>query len=79
MVAIPKTQPVRSKDYLDFVRNLPCVVCENFQVQQKTKTEAAHTGAHGLGQGRGSSKLKLREAIKERRAPQDGRRLARLH
>jgi len=40
-------QEYRDEAYLAFVREWPCLVCK--PEQQKKKTEAAHTGEHGLG------------------------------
>lgn len=39
----PKFKPVRSRDYLAWIHNFPCVVCN------KTPVESAHCGMHGLG------------------------------
>lgn len=48
------------KEYLAFVRSLPCIVCIlpwkldgsgiAYSNVQKSITEAAHTGSHGIGQ-----------------------------
>ncbi len=39
----PKPKPVRSRDYLEFIRGFACLVCGN------TPVESCHTGPHGLG------------------------------
>ena len=40
-----RQQPERNEDYLKWIRKQPCVVCA-----VSWNVEAAHTGAHGLGQ-----------------------------
>lgn len=37
--------PVRSEDYRRWIRSWPCLACAT-----RRQVEAAHTGAHGLGQ-----------------------------
>ena len=40
-------QQYRDEAYLAFIRLWPCLACQ--PGEQKKKTEAAHTGEHGLG------------------------------
>lgn len=49
----PRQLPARSRGYLDFIRNEPCMVpgC------QRGDIEAAHTGTNGLAKGRKASDL----------------------
>jgi len=42
--------PTRSQEYLNFIRYQPCLVCVIRIQRQETRTEASHTGPHGLGQ-----------------------------
>jgi hypothetical protein len=49
---------VRDKDYLKWVHDLPCIVCQLHKLKQESRTEAAHVGVRGLGQ-----KCSDREAI----------------
>lgn len=49
-IAVPvkpygRSKPVRDREYLKFVRGLPCLVCCSVR-----RIEAAHFGPHGLGQ-----------------------------
>lgn len=50
-----RSDRVPDKAYLNFIRSLECCVCANDRVmecgciQQHSRTEAAHTGPHGIG------------------------------
>ena len=40
------SKPVRDRDYLKFIRLLPCIACG----RKKWGMQAMHTGSHGIGQ-----------------------------
>jgi hypothetical protein len=42
-------KPLRSPRYLAWIRSLPCVACGKWSADSR-RTEAAHTGPHGLSQ-----------------------------
>jgi hypothetical protein len=46
----PRRGPVRNPAYLKFIRSLRCLICVLQHLVQKGRTEAAHSGPHGISQ-----------------------------
>lgn len=42
--------PERDPAYLRWIRKQPCCVCSALEIQQFSRTEAAHVGPHGVSQ-----------------------------